>query len=440
MKDRNCGGETYNKRRGIISGIDLWQFLYIAVIALFSYLLHDSPIVSFAILAIMALPFYKHVEHFIAILFLVAPIAYFFSSSDEGVLSLYTVAILLLMARSLPQISFLKSKAFVIRLIFIGVLFASFFVSEFDSKRGLLGLLYIIVVSLFLSSIKGFDINNFTSAIIKGSCFMLFVYMVIIFSTSPVMSISDKLTISATVNSNTTGFAISQLTVTIASAYLLLNKRTKSTLIFFIFSVLTLIVIGSTNALLAAVLTILTVSLIDAHRKGKAGKRMIALAIVAALSIVTLDIFVGDIIFAKYNIAYIIESGGTNRVNVWSKIIPYVYNEYRWLGYGPSKGITTTVLQSLVGRSYSHAHNSLVEVFCETGLIGLSVFIILLVVTFKNVIEASRKNENNYIVLALLFGVFFAGLGESYFNDIVLWLIIGISNRCDLTKTEGVYE
>ena len=158
---------------------------------------HNSPF-AFAILTVLAVPFYRNVEHFAAILFIVSPIAYFYSSADEAVISLYTVLVIILLTQDFPKLQLQKAKGIIPRFLLIIIVFISYSLSDYVCLNGFFELIYIIVVSLIISVSSCFNIKKFVAALINESTVMLMIY-IIIFSFFTLRTASGKLTISSAV-------------------------------------------------------------------------------------------------------------------------------------------------------------------------------------------------------------------------------------------------
>ncbi|MDY0278273.1 MAG: O-antigen ligase family protein, partial [Acholeplasma sp.] len=130
---------------------------------------------------------------------------------------------------------------------------------------------------------------------------------------------------------------------------------------------------------------------------------------------------------SRLSISSIIDSGGTNRIFLWENVINNVINNKPFLGYGPGHPTSSELIFSLIHRTYSHTHNTLIEAFTELGLLGLLFFSIILINAFKSAYDKAKNNQNYYVVLGIFIGILINGIGESYFVSATQWIVIALA-------------
>lgn len=81
--------------------MDWWSYIYVIMILLISLFISDFNIVMFILYFVLALPFINSIEHFVVISLLLSTISYYFTGAYEEIFSIYTILLILIMARVL---------------------------------------------------------------------------------------------------------------------------------------------------------------------------------------------------------------------------------------------------------------------------------------------------------------------------------------------------
>ena len=120
------------------------------------------------------------------------------------------------------------------------------------------------------------------------------------------------------------------------------------------------------------------------------------------------------------------------RVLVWQDTVQTI-RQFPWLGKGTGMDVAHIEYVTLSGdkQDLYDAHNMWLNVAGQTGLIGLTAFLILLIYLFKRCSFKIKEGiDGEYIHLALscaLVGAFFyQGLAGSYEDTRHIWVLIGI--------------
>lgn len=416
-------------RMNVLSMLDIWTVIYLLIIYILTFMTGSINVKTFALLVVFAVPFINKMERLLEVCIVVSPIAYFFVGADEAIMSIYTIFVLFSGMRFVAGKKIRRISNLLPRLALIVVFLISYKFSLISYSTGLFGLIYVVIISLFLSYFADIDYDKPLKGLPSLAMVSLIIYSIIII-VNP-YTIYGRYSISSDVNMNTFGLAVALMTIIVASDLFINTKKRYRILKIGTcgLGVIMIFLAGSRNALMAAVGAVLIIILIKGYREKKVGKALLAIISIALFSLVIVNVVLGsglDIDVSRLNISSVVESGGTNRVHIWTEVIPYVFNNYRWFGYGPGKNGSTLVLQQLVQRTYSHTHNTLVEAFAETGLCGFILVVIVIVGCLKNINGHSKENNSWYLPYALFLGVLISSIGESYYNDIVFWIYIGI--------------
>ena len=417
------------KKRYFIKAIDIWQYLYFIMVFSMSFAVEEYNFALFALQFVLALPFLNTTEKYLEICMVFSTIAYFFKGADEAVFSIYTIYIGFLVFHFVmnPKINFARNL--LLRLLLIAIFLYSYKLSTLALSTGLYELIYVVGMSILISFMVEVDRKEPLKRL-PNLCMCGILLYAVALLLHPVIR-EGRYTFSDDVNVNTLGLSVAVMTTMVLID---LFHDAEGKLKFARYSVallgLTLLLLtGSRNGLMALGGTVILFLIV----KGWENKRFLR----ALFGVAFLLLLVGLVYYfavksgmiedsSRLSLEKIVSSGGTNRVHVWTEIIPYVYrNNFLW-GLGPGKYGTHVVLLKLVQRSYSHAHNTLVEAFVEVGVIGLSCMALLLICVAKQAITLLKYDKNACRLVCFFVCLMIASIGESYFNDIVLWLPIGV--------------
>ena len=416
--------------------LDYYSYMYLLIDIVCTLIGLKFGFISFLILFVLSLPFYKSIEHFISIVLLLSTISYYFFGAYENILSIYTILILV----SVISFIFMKKKLLKKNLsngweiICLCILsYISYSNSPYGYINGLFRVIYILTITYILGIISNLNLKKITCILPKLSSILLWSYGIIVVI-NPIMDSTGRLSLSENVNGNT--FAMScaiNLCIVFLNYYLVRDKKTKlKTVLTLIVGLILILLSGSRTALMAVVLSCAIIMLINAKREkrfeGTIFKLLVlGIILVSAVYVVTT---VTDLGFSRYNYIKVIESGGTNRVTIYEELIPFIfYNGYYIYGYGPGHDCTRQVLLPLVNRNYAHAHNTFLEAFGELGFIGLFLTLFCTVTSFRNIMKLSSYEKSNYIIFGILLCILISSLGESYFCYAIYWIILTLCRQ-----------
>ena len=413
--------------------ISLWSYIYIITILLISLFSQDFNVMLFIIYTIMALPFIYSIEHYVVIALMLSTISYYFTGAYEGIYSIYTILIMLIIIRILliqkGKMEFNKNSVILIIILSI-ISCCSYAVSQFYYFNGLFRLLYLLLLSLILGNTIRLKIDVMCTILPRIAGVMIIGY---IFSVLINGSIIDgRLTIANSVNTNTFGMSCAQLcSILLTDSFL--NKSHKKKNLFLCVAIIILAFLsGSRGAVLACVLTVMIIVIMYEKKNGRLIGTMFRFAVfgtIILLGIYFLFVFFGlDV--GRFNVSEVIASGGSRRVLIYESLIPYIIKNGYWkLGYGPGHECSRLVIISLIGWDYAHSHNTFLEAFGELGIIGVITLVLIFKKALKNIYATCKIYKNAYLFMAMIICLIINGFAESYFFDAILWLLVAISRN-----------
>lgn len=426
-KEDKLSMEKYSilKSKGI-TFIDVWALFYMILVYGITFIVDKPSFIIFAIYFICAIPFFNHLDKFACVLFLLSTMSYYFLGADEGIWSLYTIFSILTVLHIFAKESIsikLKPCLCFIWLMLASVL--SYLYSEIEYLKGLFAILYNIVVAILIALGIKVQKDTITSFLPRIAVVQLVLYLLLFLVNGHYDG--SGFSVSESINHNTFGSSVAILCIILFVKAVFFNGQSLYKIAWAISFILT-IIIGSRNSLLAMVLTSVGIYIVCKKHQGKAKQGGLTLliggCIVVLVSILVLPKIGVDI--TRYNFIEVISSGGSNRTLIWKTLTPVILQKHMWLGYGPSHYCSEQMILSLMNLNYTHTHNTIFEAWGELGFIGLIPFLLILIWALKKSYYYIKK-DNHYLMLGFVFIEFILlGLGESFFANIELWIIIGL--------------
>ena len=406
-----------------------WAAVYMAVIFVFTWLEVEVNAIVIALYFVLACPFILKPEVYLLVCTSFSLIAYFFCGADEGIYSIYTILMVICVLHfAFVQRTFKMAFAMAALGFILAVLtFISYKHSAYRYTNGLYALIYVIVTAIAVSSfINGKD--NAVGAYWPGIAALFFTFCVI----SCIIGgggETARFSISPDVNYNTFGMAMGQLSIVFSTQYFIISERKgKRYLLLWLAALLLVLLSGSRSALLGALGATLVVQIVYNYYNKRA-IRFLLITLIAGTVVVLLALpllkFLG-MDLSRFNYQDVVDSGGSNRIELWNTLIPYITRNYLEHGVGPGHYCTSQVIYKLLRLRYSHSHNLLLEALCELGIGGCAVFLVLLVATVNRGIRVARNNLSMFVPLGCFVGLLINGIGEAYFCDMILWILMGI--------------
>lgn len=407
----------------------LWAGVYMLMVFALTWLEAEVSIVVIAMYFAMALPFAIKPELYLTICFLFSLISYYFCGADEGVYSMYTI---LLVISGLNGVLLRRKVGFSLLLTLLGGVLLVLAVDSYRHSplhyiNGFYNLLYVIVaaiaIAMFIRPERG-DINKYWPGF--AAIFFLFCLVSCVLTGGGELG---RFSIRPDINYNTFGLAMSQLGVVFSVKYFIVDGRKNPLyLVLWLMAMVMVLLSGSRSALLAAIGAFLIIQVLYSRRQGKTVQMGLLLLLGGVFVLFAVVPFMGfmGFDFSRFSIQDVIDTGASHRTELWQTLIPEVTRNYKEYGLGPGHHCTAVLIKELLFVDYSHSHNLLLESFCELGIRGFVVFTLLLVIALAKGAKATKNDINAYVPYACFVALMINGIGEAYFCDIILWLLIGI--------------
>ena len=432
-----------NERLGLINKekiVDYYAMFYILLNVILSQYVLQFNLIYFMLFLFLALPFINKPEHFICIAILLSTISYYFLGASPDIISIYTIMLFILCANILliqhgRIMRYGKNIGFIVLLVIVGII--SYMFSPFEYTNGIYRLIYIAVVTIILGNVYKIKFDVFFDVLPKLSMTMVIGIIITVFLNS---SLQDgRISIADTVNANTFGMACAQLSTILFLSFFLSQKKKLIHIVLGISISVLAFLSGSRGALFAFIIAFVFVIVLRSKRLGQLSGMVFKLSVIGIICLFIMSeasTLIG-LDMARFRLSTIIESGGTNRVTIYIKLIPYIISHGYWtFGYGPGNECSRIIVSSLVGRNYSHTHNTFLEAFGELGIGGLIILLILVISTFIYIWRGTKKYDFEYIILGMFICLLMNGMAEAYFNHILLWILFAIGRQCNIFDIE----
>lgn len=183
---------------------------------------------------------------------------------------------------------------------------------------------------------------------------------------------------------------------------------------------------GSRGGLIGA-LTVIAIYLCTFQKqKGKTVFLIIFLAIIAILLYDQLMNMLPQAIASRFTIENILANGGSNRTVIWKQYSSAIFSDPFILILGNGNG------------SGAHnfgfaAHNHILEIWYEYGLIGVS----LLGVFYLSILKSARRN-NNWIAYSVVWGILLMSQTLSVGKNYYFWLAVLLANVVSKDRQERI--
>lgn len=232
---------------------------------------------------------------------------------------------------------------------------------------------------------------------------------------------AQRLSTGEEVNENMFAMMLAQLTAIAFASFLIFNKRRIVQILILgiiLLSFFMLILSGSRSATIGITGAIIVVLL---HQFKKHASKLIFSSI---LIIVAGFLFINHIqhlnipFIDRFTIGNVRESGGTHRLESWEKLVPITLNQRPFFGFGFG-GENGYALAKQNG--FRHPpHNFVIDIFIQTGLIGLMLFFSYFYLIAKK-LKKSFRSPYTILPAMLLLTALLNGIGETIYLEKFFW-------------------
>ncbi len=414
--------------------IDLWSLFYLFMVYAFTMIFDEANIIVFAIYFICAIPFVFFLDKFLCICFILSTMSYFFLGGDEGIWSLYTILAMIMLLRMflLPKNS-LQVKSVLCLVWVVSAVIVSYLYSKYAYSMGMFAMLYNIVVAFLVSVTVKLNWQTVTSFLPRITSLQIIAYVVLLLIGGHYDGYGYS--VSEDINHNTFGASVAVLSMIIVIKIMFYKGNLVYKFIW-ILSLVLLMLSGSRNALMALIILAVIVFMIAKKHRGKTISGGFKLLLISSALVLFGGILLTriGIDLSRYDYVDLISTGGSNRTVIWEVLSRVIFRDYKWFGYGPGHFCSEQMLASLINQDYKHTHNTVFEAWGELGFFGLIPFVLILIFAFRNGYNHIKKENTNLMIGFLFIGVLVLGLGESFFVNIELWILIGLLLSVRKTK------
>ena len=183
------------------------------------------------------------------------------------------------------------------------------------------------------------------------------------------------------------GFFIFPLTVTMKK--ICISRYRIFYVIIALSSIYSVFLSGSRGGLLAVLVTISAFAAI--YPKKTVNKGLILVCMLLSVLILWLAIkpFLSDTLIERMSVEAVVETGGTHRIEIWKSMLDEIKNSSWEFIFG--RGISARHPMMVAGReALVYAHNHLIQVLYNQGIVGVISFLLLVICCFFRCIKTRR--------------------------------------------------
>lgn len=339
-----------------------------------------------------------------------------------GSLIIFAVLLDLVKTRRKVQIRNRRSIGAIALFVFVSGMFAGS-----ESFTDTIKFLHLISTMLALSVTPHVDVRRLSEQLFVSSLFILALFYFEMAS-GILSGVSRRASISENVNENRFAMMLAQMSVICFSFISAKKSRSLQQLLAItasLLAILLMVVSGSRSSLFASIVVL---ALILAYRFRQVLPVILGLGIptVVIVTIYKFNVsdYVGAALLERYTLDGLQNSGGSQvRFKVWTSLLPFVANNQPFFGLG--FGANNVVEAGAKFGVNKPAHNIILDLFLQLGLLGLTLFTSFFVLLAKEI----RRNRD-YILLivpvTLVAVTLLNGVGESIFMERMLWNNVGL--------------
>ncbi|MBQ4558962.1 MAG: O-antigen ligase family protein [Tyzzerella sp.] len=208
------------------------------------------------------------------------------------------------------------------------------------------------------------------------------------------------------------------------------GKIKRITMIIVVMCFVSVVIGASTTGVLTAIIAVIFMVL---SKKNNVNKKVyvIAIFIVYVLFIIFSEYFLATQSWIKFTVLLGKDSTLTSRTIIWNLTKEIISKN--WL-FGAGRGESFSYVNAWGGTVTMHeAHNFILEILMEGGVVALTIYVILL---YKIIRRLNIKNIRHKIIFIALCAILVNGLTESVVNNLFVTIILGVA--CRYANEKGV--
>lgn len=315
----------------------------------------------------------------------------------------------------------------VFNLIFIFLIITILVSSAFNGTITI-GILFTFIVLLCFCIYISYAMTNFKE-LITGLFYIFTPLLILNFATILVGGIetsSSGVPYFLLGSKNHIAFSIIPALVIINLYYHLFFRRVKiSNIILNIIAVVSLFISQSATAIIVGILILIFIVFYKYKPKMK-----LLLSIFVGVYILIILYRIQERVFGRLIEDYLGKDiTFTNRTYIWDYILAEISN-FWVIGLGRGNSLINSEFSR-----WNEAHNGILELLLDTGVIGLVLFMLLLIILSNHV----KSINNSFVVQILSFSIFLfliIGLTESVYYKVEFWLLIFMLSKVKSIKRE----
>lgn len=393
-----------------------------------SYFGYDNTAVVSVMFFVVALTMINNIDKLVVLVLCFSTLPDFFSGAYPAVISIYSVTAgviaisLILKGKALIR----GHKNYLFFIFMIGIAYISYKGSEFHYQQGFYSLAYTLLLSIIVMSFV--KISKDTLIDYFAIVAILFISFYFVVSIANQSLFSGQLVIRDTINHNGFGRSIAQMGAIIGAKVLYDKDAGVIYKIYLFLSILLTLFSGSRNAFLALIVSLFCTFVMVCRINNEGISKLVKAVGILLLIVFILNLFLPEVNFdfSRFNYIDLISSGGTNRATLWKLLIPVIIANYFWVGYGPGSFCSSEIVSPLVGRHYTHTHNTFIEAWGELGILGLISFVIIVIGAVRKLLSRIKTKHEYIVLFALVVDVLVNSIGESMFTGLNFWIIIAM--------------
>lgn len=277
-----------------------------------------------------------------------------------------------------------------------------------------------ILVILLLSQIRNVNLKTLSKLLAVSSVITLLIFAYTL-KGNLIMIQAQRLSAGENVNENRFAMIIAQLAAIIFASLLIFNKKRIVQILLFpiiLLAYFMLILSGSRSATIGISCAIFVLVLYLFKNQAKKIIFPVILIVIAGYFLIN-ELQQLSIPFLKrFTIEDVRESGGSHRLEVWKILVPATLGNSPFLGFGLG-GLNSYELARRYGLSHA-AHNFLIDMFIQTGGIGLLLFFSYFFYIARK-LKKSLPNPYLYLPIMILLTALFNGIGETIYLEKLFW-------------------
>lgn len=137
-------------------------------------------------------------------------------------------------------------------------------------------------------------------------------------------------------------------------------------------------------------------------------------ALIGALSTVILAMYLIEVMDTHLSVS-LFEENGSGRFFTWESLLQNVIPNHWIMGIGVGRAN-----YNALGYEYD-ADNLYFDLLCQTGVVGLVLFLSLFLLSIRKAYQSSRREKSFNYIFVILLVFLIMGIGESIFDNVFLW-------------------